>query len=238
MKKILLLIIVLLPFLGIGQTELVRWNGSNGTNYSNAPSVLVSNVSANNATGTNTFTNVQNYFSGLNFTTSGTVNYNQYMQFSINAINGYDINLNKFDFWHKRTNKGATKLIVRYSTNNSTWTQVGGVITVGTGDTKSSIDLSSLNVSASTTFYIRVYPYDAGQENGNDYFYIWHGADSATDDASIDGPQYHGTVSCGQGDQTSYGTNEWIGYVYDWVSGPETIENPIPNNYLGFVTEA
>lgn len=239
MKKILLFIVVLLPFLGIGQSQLVRWNGSNGTSYSNAPSLLVSNVNASNATGTNTFTNVQNYFRGVNYTTTNAPNNAQYMEFAISANTGYDIALSNFSFTHDRSLNGARTFIVRYSTNGTTWTNIGSAVTVNTTDTAASIDLSGLSVLSGTTFYVRVHPYNALSTVGNnDYFYIRHGANSATDNLDTVGPRFSGTVNCNQGDPSVYGANTWIGYVYDWVSGPETIENPIPNNYLGFVTEA
>ena len=239
MKKILLLIIALLPFLGIGQSQLVRWNGSNGTSYSNAPSLLVSNVNASNATGTNTFTNVQNYFRGVNYTTTNAPNNAQYMEFAISANTGYDIALSNFSFTHNRSTNGARTFIVRYSTNGTTWANIGSAVTVNTTGTAASIDLSGLSVLSGTTFYVRVHPYNAAQASGNnDYFYIRHGANSATDNLDTVGPRFSGTVNCNQGDPSVYGANTWIGYVYDWVSGPETIENPIPNNYLGFVTEA
>ena len=234
MKKILLFIIVLLPFLGIGQTELVRWNGSNGSSYSVAPSVLVSNVSANDASGTNNFTsNIPNYFRGRKYKKDNSYSSNQYMEFAIKANSGYNIDLSNFVFSHLRSAEGAREFTVRYSTDNSNWNDLIGTYTVATTLTESTIDLTGLTVASNTTFYVRVYPYDAIDDTNSDYFYILHGAGSATDDADTRGPRFSGTVNCNQGNQTSYGTNEWIGYVYS-TNGADP---PVTQNYLGYVKE-
>ena len=123
MKKILLLIIVLLPFLGIGQTQLVRWNGSDDTNYSTVPSVFVSNVSANNASGTNSFIpSIANYFRGVDY--GGSQSDTQFMEFALSANTRYNIALSNFSFTHRRDTNGPQNFGVKYSTDGVTCTNI------------------------------------------------------------------------------------------------------------------
>ncbi|WP_281231471.1 T9SS sorting signal type C domain-containing protein [Flavobacterium gelatinilyticum] len=162
MKKTLLLVLVLLPFLGISQNvDFVQWNGSTDL----VPTVLNNYVEASNVTGagfsngnpTPTYDGIE----GTNWSSSSTIDVNRYFQITLNPILNGRILLNEIQFTYKGN---ASSYEVRYSkqANFSSPVTLTTVTNAATNNTPTSGNLSGLNiaVNAGEKIYIRFYAYN------------------------------------------------------------------------------
>ena len=203
MKKIILFILVLLPFLGIGQTQLVRWNGSEGINYSTLPDIFVSTIFENNS----------NNLLRSGFSINATTNKLQYMEFLLDSNSGINIRLSTYNFILKKNPTCSTKFIVKYFLDKSTRKSIGGETTIALTDSAALIDFSTLNVASATAFLLRIYPYVATDSTDyDDYFCIQH-ANTTISNILTTRPKFSGTVDFKQTHQIPFGFKNWIGYV-------------------------
>lgn len=192
MKKIVIFLFSLLPFLIFSQTDLVQWNGANN---GFAPVVLNSTISSVNvASSGGVSLSSQDWGANVFFQTgnwptpnqnTGSIDTSKYVQFTITATTGNQIELDDFNFEHS----GAANFQVRYSKDPSFLSQVHTLIsnttTSGTWTATPSNSLSSVNpVLPGETVYIRVYAYNTWNT-----FHIRHSQGGAT------GPTIAGTVS-------------------------------------------
>lgn len=234
MKKLLLLFAaLLLPIIGFSQVDLVRWTGAS---QSAAPTLFNTNITAGDLTGQGITLAMNNNseFRITDWPTNNTPNLTKYIQLSVTAKLGNQINLTSLVFSHNNSNNGPTKLIVRHSTDPSfpsNGTLIPGVITIGNNSAEAIIPLTGITVSPETTFYVRIYCYSASNSNG------WLALSKTTTNQT--GPTFKGTVSCAiTGDQTTFGTTNWIGYVYDNATNANPTTAPfLTGNYKGYITE-
>jgi len=172
MKKTLLLFL-LLPFLGISQSDLVKWNAANSNQLS--PTYVNANVNSQNVTPngvslTYTYYNDTEVF----FQTGdwqgawpnpaqngGEYDPSKYIQFTIKPNTGYKADLSNFIF---QVRSGSGKFRVKYSKDASFATGVKDLM----GETASSSSWTTYNPSFSTeinpvlsteTVYVRIYSY-------------------------------------------------------------------------------
>lgn len=244
MKKLLPLLVLLLPFFAISQTTLVRWDGAN---LQANPYLISSNISAGNITGSNVsfFTenwgNNGNAFNTAEWPTSTSPSYSKYVQVSISANSGYKIDLSQFNFEYQNyDSNGPSKVQVYYSKDpsfpsNGTLLHTGNLNTSNTNFHSVSVSLTGITVLANETVYLRIAAYQ--RTNG------WSGArirfrhgynDNAPASHNASGPNITGTVSSvctPQGNSSVSPTGSWNGYVYSY-SG-----TPAATTYLGYVTE-
>jgi len=134
-------------------------------------------------------------FSSSGFPVGGTeaeaITSNRYLQTKLNAKTGYKVSLTSLDAKLRRTGTGPNAYIWRYSTDGSTFHDIGSVVsftTSGTtGDVQATIDLSGItalqNVLSTTTIYLRVYVWGASNTAGT--FAI--GTTTTSNDLSITG---------------------------------------------------
>lgn len=180
-------------------TNLVRWNGAN---LQPNAFLMVNNgsISANPVTGnfvTDQYENPFPGFRGTNYNTSETTpDYTNFMEFAIKANGNNQINLTQFKFTHARGDGGPQKFEIRYSTDNSIGTAIGGITDVTTAPQEKTIDLTGITVQQGQTLYIRVYPFN--RENihwDGGTFHIKHGATSDGTVINETGPTITGIVS-------------------------------------------
>lgn len=202
MKKLILLLLVgILPLFGFGQTNLVRWNGAN---LQPNAFLIVNNgtISANAVSGTfvtDNYTDPFPGFRGSNYNTSQTTpDYTNFMEFAIKANTGNSIALQNFKFTYARGDGGPQKFEVRYSTDNSIGTAVGGItqITATMSPALKTVNLSGVTVQSGQTLYIRVYPFDRQNIYWNGgTFHIKHGTAASGQVDNGTGPTIRGTIS-------------------------------------------
>lgn len=180
-------------------TNLVRWNGAN---LQPNAFLMVNNgsISANPVTGnfvTDQYENPFPGFRGTNYNTSATTpDYTNFMEFAIKANGNNQINLTQFKFTHARGDGGPQKFEVRYSTDNSIGTAIGGITDVTTAPQEKTIDLTGITVQPGQTLYIRVYPFNRQNihwDGGT--FHIKHGATSDGTVINETGPTITGLFS-------------------------------------------
>lgn len=198
MKKILFIFIVLLPFIGISQTDLVRWNGAN---LQPNAFLIINNgtISANPVNGsyvTDNYSQPFPGFRGTNYNASATTpDYTNFMEFAIKANATNEIKLTQFTFTHARGEGGPQKFEVRYSTDNSIGTAIGEATTVSQNATLKTIDLTGITVQPNQTFYIRVYPFNRQNPDWKfGTFHIKHGTTYSGGTPDATGPTFRGTV--------------------------------------------
>lgn len=159
MKKFLLLFVaVLLPVFVFGQAVQVKWNGPT----TNVPTITNSTaISAGNIGGSD-FSMVQwEGFRGINWPIANAIDPSKYIEISIGAKAGYDINLNTLSFTYKATSIG--KYEIRYSTNSAfpaNGTFLYGENAVQNNKTTRNVSMSGIKVLAGQTLYIRFYGYN------------------------------------------------------------------------------
>lgn len=179
--------------------DLVRWNGAN---IQPNAFLIVNNgtISANPVSGNFVTDNYESPFQGFrgsNYNTSSTTpDYNNFMEFAIKANGNNVIDLTEFKFIYARGAGGPQKFEVRYSTDSSIGTAIGGITNVTTSPEVKTIDLAGMSVAAGQTFYIRVYPFD--RENiywNGGTFHIQHGATSNGAIVNETGPTFKGIVN-------------------------------------------
>ena len=180
-------------------TALVRWNGAN---LQPNASLIVNDgsFSANPVAGnfvTDNYTDPFQGFRGSNYNTSATTpDYNNFMEFAIKANANREIYLSEFKFTHARGDGGPQKFEIRYSTDSSIGTAIGGITTISQTPTLKTVNLSGITVLSGQTLYIRVYPYNRQNIYWNGgTFHIKHGTTSYTAIPSTDGPTITGIVS-------------------------------------------
>jgi hypothetical protein len=195
-------------------TALVRWNGANLQSNAflivNDGSISANSVAGNFVTDSNT--NPFPGFRGTNYNTSATTpDYTNYMEFAIKANTNNTINLTDFKFTHARGDGGPQKFEVRYSTDSSIGTAIGGITSVSQTPTLKTINLSGITVQSGQTLYIRVYPFN--RENiywNGGTFHIKHGTEFSAQTPNTTGPTISGTVSVAADPITTWnGASGW-----------------------------
>lgn len=188
---------------------LVRWNGAN-LQPNGFLIVNDGSISANPVTGnfvTDNYTNPFAGFRGSNYNTSSTTpDYNNFMEFAIKANANNLIDLTEFKFTHARGDGGPQNFEIRYSTDNSIGTAIGGITSVTSTPTLKTVNLSGITVQSGQTLYIRVYPFN----RQNIY---WNGGTFHIK---------HGTLTQGQADN---GTGPTISGIVSAISDPITTWN-------------
>ncbi|MBS7256163.1 T9SS sorting signal type C domain-containing protein [Flavobacterium branchiicola] len=165
MKKTLLLFLLLLPFFGFSQIDLVKWNGP--TNASpTINSGFTAAVSAGNIDGSSiSFSPVQwQGFMGIQWPTSFSIDDTKYFQVSVSAKTGYKIKLNAFKFTYEKDGNGYVyRYQVRYSKDAfATSTLLIDEATAsnsGSAKPTKSLDLSNITLYAGETLTLRIYGY-------------------------------------------------------------------------------
>jgi len=248
MKKLLFLLLVL-PFFGFAQTALVRWDGvSSNWTATPSPTVLATGVSAANVTGSN-FTSEYDGFQGTQWPTTTTLSSSKYIQISISAHTGYNINLSSLKFAYSTLNAedGCKRYDVRFSkdasfpSNGTSLTGDRAAVLV----TKTNVSVNfpaGTNLAAGETMYVRFYAY----QRANQYYpnAAWQLMTSSSNNNGANVPTIYGTVTPActiAGNQTTYGANSWIGYVYNNAAvTPATAPTSafLSANYKGYNTQS
>lgn len=245
MKKLLPLLVLLLPVFGFSQTTLVRWDGAN--KLAN-PYLIASNISAGNITGSNVSFMVDNWgnngnaFNTDSWPTSTSPDYSKYIQVSISANNGYKIDLSQFNFEYQNyDNGGPSRLQVYYSkdasfpSNGTSLYTNNSLNTSNTSFNAISVPLTGITVQSNETVYLRIAFYGRTNSWSGPRIRIRHGYnDSNAPSHNASGPTITGTVSTvctPQGNPSVSPNGSWRGYVYSY-SG-----TPAATTYLGYVTE-
>ncbi|MFA5556189.1 MAG: T9SS sorting signal type C domain-containing protein [Flavobacteriaceae bacterium] len=191
MKTKIIFLLSLLPALFFGQTDLVRWNSNNNLNAT----VVVSNITSApmSASGVqlsgawqqhNTSTGVPYW------TTSGAIDLSQYVQFTVTANAGYQIEPDAFKFRYNAS--GPQKYQVRYS-KTSDFTGGGTILIEETNFAGGDNDVTGnfpndFKVLPGETLYIRFYAY-ANSLTWYSPVFFKHGNNTTN------GPKITGTVS-------------------------------------------
>lgn len=194
MKKIfLLLVVALLPVLGFGQSNLVRWSGSTSSVNLNPTIVAANGVSSSAiSTGSSPSVSGEHYegFTFNNWSNSTTLVSSQYIQFRITATAGYKIDLSQFIF-RQKIDQGPRRYQVRYSKSTAFAGEESVLLSEVTSSnnwvTRTLNFPSGVTLNATETLYIRIYGYDP--EN-----IYWNGH-RFTIGYQADGPVIRGTVS-------------------------------------------
>ncbi|MCY1487619.1 PA14 domain protein [compost metagenome] len=246
MKKLLLLLVLLLPVFGFSQVSLVRWDGAN--KQAN-PYLIASNITAGNITGSS---NVNffvdnwgsngNAFNADSWPTSSSPDYSRYIQVSMTANSGQKVDLSQYNFEYQNYDNGGPSRMQVYYSKDASFPSNGTVLytntnlnTSNTSFNSVSVPLTGISVLANETIYIRITFY--GRTNGwsGPRIRIRHGYnDSAPASHNASGPIITGTVTTAcspQGNPALSPTDFWRGYVYSY-SG-----TPAATTYLGYVTE-
>ncbi|WP_203256475.1 T9SS type A sorting domain-containing protein [Hyunsoonleella ulvae] len=117
-------------------------------------------------------------FSSSSYTAGGTITdaitNNEYIEFDISAAPTYQVSLSTLDVNFRRSNQGPTTFLWTYSTDGSSFTNLGSQITYtvngGGGTAQTQIDLSSVtdiqNVPSGTTITFRLYAWGAVSGSG------------------------------------------------------------------------
>jgi len=252
MKKIIILLL-LLPVFGFSQTvDLVKWTGltTAGSSLSSTPTLSNTNINAS-ITGSNLVLNWDG-FEGTGWTTDTQPNADKYIQMSISPKTGYTINLSQVRFAYNKVDNanGCKKYLVQYSKDSSfpntaaTVTLLPATTTL-TGSNNVSLDFpSSVTITATETVYVRIFAYSRTVNGWSGVpFRLRHKANDNANEAYYF-PTFRGTIATSvpactiTGDQTTFGTDKWIGYVYN-NAGNTTNPPTAPfasANYKGYIT--
>lgn len=235
MKKLVLLLVLLLPFFGTSQ-ELVKWNKANLT-----ASNLTTNGSGATITATGGASIAATNWSDTFFMTSGWTNpqfngtggidQSRYVQFAVTAGANKTLTLGGLNM-QCRAQGNTVDYEIRYSKSASFSSNVFTLVpktNVGYNDNNwTNIPSNSFSgvpsITNGETVYIRLYVYNA-----------WDNFHMRFTEGNV-GPtinQTAVTTACvPQGNQTSAGNGSWIGYVYSYAT------TPAATTYLGYTTEA
>lgn len=236
-----------MPFLGTSQVDLVKWEYF-ATN-SLAPTVATGVNSENLkiygqdlTVGNISYDQVQNFFQSnqkwpTNESNGGVLDPTKYIQFVISANAGNQLNISNFKF-ECRMGGAAAKFAIKYSkdpnfVNNvyNLQTQVNLAANSGTNYTTFDLPFNQIinPVTSSEKVYVRFYIYDT-----YNFFELRH----RNQDGTQSSPRITGTVCTPQGNQTDFGTNNWLGYTYILPADFSSSNNDFPtSNYIGLVTE-
>lgn len=161
MKKIILLIL-LLPFFALSQTNLVEW-----FNADLSPSLTEKHISSGSVSGVgNDQYGVENAFfnTNNNFSSSSTPDSGKYIQFKITADNGYRIQLSNFAFSaRKQGGEDLQKFQIKFSKDvNFSNSQVlmGESVTSTSYINYSPVFPASTFVESGESMYVRIYVYN------------------------------------------------------------------------------
>ena len=144
---------------GLNMSTLRRGNGIE-------PSALLRAFSSNNFT--------------LNGMQSDAISNNDYIQFEVSASSGYQVSLSTLDANFRRSSTGPKSFIWKYSTDGTTFTDIGTVVFYDVnptnGTAQAQINLSGIpalqNVVSGTTITFRLYGWDSTSINGSGSFAI------------------------------------------------------------------
>ncbi len=203
MKPLYTLLLLLFISAGTAWGQIAAWQFGNPASTGNEVSYNATTVHANLNTpvltrggGVNA-TALARAYSSTNFTASGTqtdaITNNKFIQITVSAATGYQVSLSTLDVRLRRSTTGPNAYIWRYSTNGSTFTDIGSEVSfVSTVDgvDQSQINLSGIsalqNVSSGTTITLRIYAWGASATTGT--FAIGrYGASITTSSLSIGG---------------------------------------------------
>ncbi|RKR10437.1 hypothetical protein C8C83_2113 [Flavobacterium sp. 90] len=160
MKKTLLLFL-LLPFFGIAQTDLVKWNGpsdANGTIVASTAAVSAAQITA----GPNSNLQILAYegFKGTGWPTTFVKDDNKYFQVAVSAKTGYKLKLGAFNFtYNGESHVDVQRYQVRYSKDNFTTSYLLLDEATTTGKINRSLSLANLTLTQGETLTIRIYGY-------------------------------------------------------------------------------
>lgn len=166
-KYFIILLVVSFSGLVFGQ-DLVRWNNDNYTPNLVASNITASNINSGGGVNISNQTWSESFFHTANWPTpaqnGGGIDTSKYVEFTISANTGYQINLANFNFYYRAQSSGQN-FQVRYSKDNfATYFTMIGNTSVPTGWTNASNSLSSVNpVLPGQTVRIRIYVYNTNQ---------------------------------------------------------------------------
>lgn len=154
--------ILLFSVTAFGQTDLVRWNNINYT-----PSLVVSNITASSITVAGGVSlSHENWGNNANFFQTGSwpsagIDVSKYIEFTVSPATGYQINLDKFNFFY-RAQGLSQNFEVRYSKDNfaTYFTSIGNTSAL-TDWTSVSASIGSANpIIPGQTLRIRIYVFN------------------------------------------------------------------------------
>ncbi|MBW1657836.1 Ig-like domain-containing protein [Flavobacterium quisquiliarum] len=165
MKKTLLLILFLLPFLGFSQNvELVKWDKPND----NSATLYASHITAPAITGTNFSTLNYAGFTGTEWPVGNFISSSTYIEIAIKADAGYKVDLAslKYAYFPYDGSQGPRKYQVRYSKESSfpsNGTLLSDVQIPSYSKTNVDVNFpTGVFLLPGETMYIRFYGYDRG----------------------------------------------------------------------------
>jgi len=122
----------------------------------------------------------------LNITSS--INSASYIEFSVSAASGYQLNLKSLSFFRQVSSTAPNKMEVRYSNDNFvTYTTWGAAPNSPTTGTVATWDFADFSTTVSNTVTFRIYPYGTQNASG--------GASAITGTFRVDDVTVYGTVS-------------------------------------------
>ncbi|MEO6315859.1 MAG: choice-of-anchor J domain-containing protein [Chitinophagaceae bacterium] len=181
MKKLYTLVIALIPMLAWSQ--ILSWNftGAAGNETSIAATAKDANLSSSMvARGSGvTATALANAFSSSGWNVASqalAISGNKYLQFTVNALPGYQVSLSGLDAYFRRSSTGPNAFQWQYSLDNfaTAGTDFGPAIsytaTTSNGDPQAAISSAGIsalqNVPSSTTVTLRLYGWGASAAGG------------------------------------------------------------------------
>lgn len=198
MKKTLLLLLFLLPFWGISQVNLVKWDNPSGSVVPNVVAAYTNAVSADNLSGGSgiTLDPLQwEGFRGRPWPTSFSIDENKYFQVAISAKTGYKIKLGAFNFtYNGDRNLYVQKYQVRYSKDNFATSTLLLDEATQTGKVNKSINLSKITLYAGEKLTLRIYVYKLQSNKDNNSPLFLANYNTATETGNTV-PTITGTVS-------------------------------------------
>jgi hypothetical protein len=197
MKKTLLLFLFLLPFFGISQTDLVKWDNNGFDAHVLVPN---SQMSATAITGSGIMNSNYAGFASSEWPAGNTINNVKYIEIGIKALPGYKIDLSALKYASVPSNgtDSPQKYQVRYSRNPLFPSD--GTILLDTQNIKPGRNNEIIYFPAGftllpeETIYFRFYGFDIG----NPYYTggVWGLVNSLiSDNGTYDVPTIRGTVS-------------------------------------------
>lgn len=165
--KYYLTLCVLLWSLGGNAQNILQWNtygntGNEATEPSvyNNPNIQPANLTKGSGVGT---ANNNHRFGGNNWTTSTSIDANDYIAFTVNANAGYQFTPTSFEFLWESSSTGPQRLALRSSLDGYA-ANIASPVAVGGSLQTVNIPISGIVNQTSVTF--RLYGYNAGANNG------------------------------------------------------------------------
>jgi hypothetical protein len=197
MKKTLLLLLFLLPFLGVSQVNLVKWDDPSGATTASVTPAYSNAVSAEDLSWNGIAFNPSQWegFKGSSWPFSFSIDENKYFQVTVSAKTGYKIKLGAYNFTYRGDgNLYVKRYQVRYSKDNFATSTLLLDEPTQAGKVNKSIDLSKITLYAGEKLTLRIYGYklQSGKDNNSPLFLI--NRNTATE-AGNTSPTITGTVS-------------------------------------------